>query len=609
MNAIELLVPAKDLESGKIAINYGADAVYIGANKFGARAAASNSIQDIAKLVKYARKYKAKVFVTLNTILYENELKEAEKLIWDTYNAGVNALIIQDLGILKMNIPPISLHASTQTNNFEPERIMFLDKLGFQRIILARELSLEEIKKIRKQTKTELEFFIHGALCVSLSGQCYFSQAISGKSANRGVCAQMCRHTYNLLDATGKKIVSNKHLLSLKDLNLSNHLQELIHAGISSLKIEGRLKDKSYIKNVVSYYRQKLDAILASDLNYTKASSGRTKIGFVPDPEKSFNRQSTDYFLFGRKKKQINPFTPKSMGKKIGKVTRVFNDYVSVNTSENLHNGDGLCFIFRDSLVGVRLEKVKERKLFLSDLSKISSGVTLFRNYDHAFTKLTAADKSVRKIDAHISIAEENNRLVFTLTDEDKLSSVHKLAPLPDVARNAQSAKKNIISQLTKSGNSIFNILSVEYLCEKAYFFRTSSLNEMRRTLFHEHEKLRIAAFAPKDFMRKSENENYPKKDVSFTENIANTKAEDFYKEHGVEHIEKALETSTPKPNQLLMTTRYCIKYELGWCAKLQKAKNTPQEPLFLEDYKRKYKLDFDCTKCMMQIRLQGKNL
>ncbi len=608
MSKIELLAPAKNLESGQIAINYGADAVYIGADRFGARAAASNSITDIEKLVFHAHKYQAKVFVTLNTILYDNELQEAEKLIHLIYQAGADALIIQDMGILKMNIPPIALHASTQTNNYQADRIRFLDEIGFERIVLARELSLPEIQAIRKQTKAELEFFVHGALCVSLSGQCYFSQVVTGRSANRGICAQMCRHPYNLLDAKGNKLKLNSHLLSLKDLNLSNELKALIDAGISSLKIEGRLKDPNYVKNVVSYYRQKLDAILSSDNTYQKASSGKTEISFIPDPKRSFNRQSTNYFLTGRDNELINSASPKSMGKKIGIITQVERDFIKLKSDEVLHNGDGLCFIDNDKLIGLRVERVMGDKIYVSELSKLRQGIMLYRNHDHEFNKQLEADQSIRKVAATIQITEKEHQLHFEIKDEDQISALLILPDLPELAKDTAMASKNIIAQLYKSGSSMFHITEVNINCEKAYFFRISELNEIRRILFEKHEQVRILAFARKDSSAIRKKTIFPQKEVGFAENISNNKAVQFYKESGVEKQDKALEISSPKENQLLMTTRYCIKYELGFCERFQGAKKTPEEPLYLQDQNRKYLLKFDCKNCMMQIQLDNSN-
>lgn len=604
MPKIELLAPAKNMESGKIAINYGADAVYIGADRFGARAAASNSLTDIIELIRYAHKYKAKVYVALNTILYNDELKEAEKLIRQIYRAGADALIIQDMGILKMDLPPIAIHASTQTNNYDPARIRFLDEVGFERIVLARELALPEIKAISQQTKADLEFFIHGALCVSLSGQCYFSETITGRSANRGMCAQMCRHPYNLLDAQGNQLILNSHLLSLKDLKLSKELSGLLAAGVTSLKIEGRLKDIHYVKNVVSYYRQKLDEIFSSDKNYQKASSGSTEINFTPDPERSFNRQSSTYFINERSQGLVNTASPKAMGKQIGAITHIGRDFIKTDAEEDLHNGDGLCYILDDKLFGLRVERVQDEKIFVRELAKLQKGIILFRNHDHDFNKQLEADQSIRQVAAAIEIREEKGQLHFQISDEDGLRVTHIHPELPELAKDAEMANKNIKTQLAKSGNTMFQVKEVTINFDKAYFFRFAELNEIRRILFEQLEALRIATFAAQDSKAQRKMATYPKSHTDFSENIANKNAQAFYEESGVEEQEKALEISGAKEKQLLMTTRYCIKYELGYCQRFQGAKNGPEEPLYLQDQNRKYLLDFDCKNCLMQIKL-----
>ena len=604
MTEIELLAPAANLESGKAAITYGADAVYIGAPRFGARAAAANPVEDIASVVEFAHKYRAKVYVTLNTILYDSELEEAEKLIHQIYDAGADALIIQDMGILTMNIPPIPLHASTQTNNFAPERIRFLDELGFRRIILARELSLSEIRAVRRQTKTELECFVHGALCVSLSGQCYFSEVTTGRSANRGVCTQACRHPYNLVDGNGKRIILNSHLLSLKDLNLSGRLSELVHAGITSLKIEGRLKDIGYIKNVVSFYRRKLDELFTAEPDFVRSSSGSTAIGFEPDPERSFSRLGTDYFLTERPQNLVNTFSPKSIGKTIGTVEQVGPGHFTIRASETLHNGDGLCFVRNNSLIGFRIDRVEGSRVFITNTSDLAPGTLLYRNLDHEFIKRLEADHSVRKVSARIQISEQTDALRFIISDEDNLSSEYILAPLPEPARDQALSVRNLTAQLSRSGTSMFAIEEVTNLCTTGYFFRQSELNEIRRILFERHEALRIATFVRKDSAKPLNDNPFPNKDVTFLENIANDKAEQFYREHGVETLERAVEVTPARDNQLLMTLRYCLKYELGYCERFQGAKNTPPEPLYLEDQNRKYLLQFDCKNCLMRIRM-----
>jgi 23S rRNA 5-hydroxycytidine C2501 synthase len=606
MREIELLAPARNLESGKIAINYGADAVYIGADRFGARAAAGNSLSDIETLIRYAHLYKAKVFITLNTILYDHELEEARKLIIDLYQAGADALIIQDMGLLELDLPPIPLHASTQTHNFDADKIQFLDALGFERIVLARELNLNEIQSIRQKVNAELEFFIHGALCVSLSGRCFFSQTITGRSANRGQCAQMCRHPYNLIDKNGHRIVLNSHLLSLKDLNNSAYLKDLVQSGISSFKIEGRLKDELYVKNVVSYYRQQIDLLLEKDSQLKKPSSGSTKINFVPDPEKSFNRFSTNYFLNSRDQGLVNPASPKSMGKWIGEVISIHNNSLKIASQEKLHNGDGLCFIDQQELKGLRVETTNGEMVIINDPKGIKPGTQLYRNYDHEFSKQLENDQSIRKIKAEISLKKFNNQLLFILLDEDHVETHLIINEIPEASKDQEKAIQTIQNQLTKSGNSSFDIQSVFIDLPSVYFFRISELNEIRRSLITKHEAHRLASYPKKKGATINSAIPFPKTELDFDENIANQNAKEFYKRRGVKILKPALEISKPADNQLLMTTRYCIKYELGFCTRFQNPENAPQEPLYLEDQNRKYQLSFDCKNCLMQIRLSS---
>lgn len=607
MQPIELLAPAKDLESGMAAINYGADAVYIGANKFGARAAAGNSIQDIEALTKYTHKYDAKTFVTLNTILFDNELEQAQQLIRQIYEAGADALIIQDMGILEMDLPPIPLHASTQTHNYDLERIKFLDKVGFDRLILARELSLDQIQEIKANTKTELEYFVHGALCVSFSGQCYFSQAITGRSANRGECAQMCRHPYDLVDANNDVILKNKHLLSLKDLNNSDYIQEIIDAGITSLKIEGRLKDINYVKNIISHYRQRLDAILEKDNQYKRASIGKTNISFTPDPERSFNRGFTNYFLNGRKDKMVNLVTPKSMGKRLGEAIKVNNNYFTIKSDLPLNNGDGLCFVKNRELKGVKVNRVEGDKVFVNDTNELFKGAEIYRNYDHEFNKQLKNDNSVRKIEVELYLEESEHGLLLTAIDRDDFEMSEEYVIEKEVAKNVELAEKNIVTQLSKSGDSIFTVTAVRNYCKQAYFIPAGILNSMRRMILGLLEKEKVIFYEHKIVELPVKNVEYHEPKVDYKANISNKLADQFYRYHGVSNIEEAFELQKNHKDQILMTTRYCIKYELGHCPKEKNHTNNLNEPLYLVDKNRKYRLQFDCQKCLMNVVFEGK--
>ncbi|MDD2279742.1 MAG: U32 family peptidase, partial [Bacteroidales bacterium] len=383
---VELLSPVKNLEVGIAAINHGADAVYIGFKQFGARAAAGNSLVDIERLVKYAHLFNAKVYVTLNTILYDNELDEVQALINTLYLIGVDAIIIQDMGILEMDLPPIALHASTQAHNKSIEKIKFLEQVGISRVVLARELSIADIEQISAKSNIELEVFIHGALCVSYSGQCYLSHAITGRSANRGECAQPCRSTYDLVDEHGNIIAKNKHLISLKDLNQSQNIPALLEAGVTSLKIEGRLKDIDYVKNITAHYRKIIDSVLATDKNYKNASSGKVSLSFMPDPERTFNRGYSTYFANNRGKGLASLNTQKSIGKKLGKVTSSAEGWFEIDGNEVISNNDGLCYFSNDeNLIGVKVNNVVGKRIQLNGKEAISIGTTIFRNYDHRF--------------------------------------------------------------------------------------------------------------------------------------------------------------------------------------------------------------------------------
>jgi putative protease len=602
---IELLAPAKDLEGGLAAINCGADAVYIGAPKFGARSAAGNSLQDIQKLVQYAHQFWAKVYVTVNTILYDDELDEVQNLIGQLYEIGVDAIIIQDMAILEMDLPPIPLFASTQTHNYSVDKIKFLEQSGLQRIILARELSLEQIKEIKLNTNVDLEFFIHGALCVCYSGQCYFSFATTGRSANRGECSQACRMLYSLEDSNGKIIKSEAYLLSLKDLNLSAHLRSLIDAGITSFKIEGRLKDVSYVKNITAYYRQKLDEILLNNNSYKKASSGKIIYSFIPDPEKTFNRGYSDYFLSGLGKEIASFATPKSVGKLIGKVKKVEKDFFEIETNEYLVNGDGICFFDEQNiLVGMNINRVERNKIFTKELSGLLHGTKVYRNHDHQFIKELSKDGTKRKVDCEIEVQTEEEKLIISAIDEDgntvTFSEVVELIE-PDDAEKATTVMQN---QLKKSGSTIFSVEKVHIKSGKVIFLPVSKWNELRRTILQLLLEERIKNYPSQKSERMNNVIAFPDKKLSYTGNVVNEKAREFYKKHGVETIENGFEKLDDFEGKILMTTKYCIKEELHICPFKTGHTKTPEmkEPLYLNDGKQKYRLHFNCPKCEMEI-------
>ena len=478
---IELLAPAKNLECGIAAIDHGADAVYIGAPKFGARAAAVNSLEDIAALVEYAHLYNARIYVTVNTILKDEELQETEKMIWALFRAGVDALIVQDMGITGLNLPPIPLHASTQMDNRTVEKVRFLADAGFRQVVLARELSLREISKIHEACPdVPLEIFVHGALCVSYSGQCYVSQACFGRSANRGECAQFCRLPFSLVDAEGRVIVKDKHLLSLKDLNQSDELEALLDAGASSFKIEGRLKDVSYVKNVTAAYRRKLDAIFARRKEYARASSGSCRYAFNPQLDKSFSRGFTHYYLHGRTKDVFSFDTPKSLGEEMGTMKEARGNYLTVAGLKSFNNGDGVCYIDEQGrLQGFRINRVEGTKLYPQEMPRIKPRTVLYRNFDQEFEKILARKSSERRIAVSVRLTDTPFGFALTLTDEDDNSVTLSLAREKEPARTPQ--EENLKTQLAKFGNTPFEAVRIDIDFAGNWFLPASVLADFRR--------------------------------------------------------------------------------------------------------------------------------
>ena len=608
---IELLSPAKDLNCGMEAINHGADAVYIGAPKFGARAAAGNSLEDIRELCDYAHLYGARIYVTLNTILKEEELEEAERMIWDLWHAGTDALIVQDMGITRLNLPPIPLHASTQTDNRTPEKVRFLQAAGFTQVVLARELSLNEIRRIAEATTVPLEVFVHGALCVSYSGQCYLSAALSGRSANRGECAQYCRLPYTMVDATGAEIVTHKHLLSLKDMNRSDQLEALLDAGVSSLKIEGRLKDVDYVKNITAYYRKKLDAVLSRRPEYRRASAGRSTYTFEPVAEKSFNRGFTPFLLEGRTA-DITAFnTPKSLGEPVGTVKEIKGNSFTVAGLKQLNNGDGLVFFNRKGeLEGFRVNRVEANRVFPLDMPQLAPKTPLYRNFDQVFDKLLAKPSAERRLSVKIEFLD--NPFGFTLCMEDETGARIMLAEpfAKELARREQ--QDNIRTQLSKLGNTPFEASEVVVGLSENWFVPSSLLADMRRRGVEKLLEVRRARY-PRETVKRvrlSEPIPFPERSLTYLGNVANGKARSFYQDHGVEQVDPAFELS-PRKDVPLMFTKHCLRYSMGWCPTYQKNKSPYKEPYYLLYKDTGLRLQFDCKHCQMLVfehtRLAGK--
>ena len=539
---IELLAPARNLECGIEAINHGADAVYIGAPKFGARAAAVNSLEDIAALVEYAHLYNVRIYVTVNTILKEEELKETEEMIRELYRIGVDALIVQDMAIAKLELPPIPLHASTQMDNRTVDKVKFLRDAGFRQVVLARELSLREIGKIHEACPDiPLEVFVHGALCVSYSGQCYVSQACFGRSANRGECAQFCRLPFSLVDAEGKMIAKDKHLLSLKDLNQSEELEALLDAGASSLKIEGRLKDVSYVKNVTAAYRQKLDAIFARRKEYTRASSGKCRFDFKPQLDKSFSRGFTRYFLHGRSKDIFSFDTPKSLGEEMGTMKESRGNYLTVAGVKSFSNGDGVCYLDEQGrLQGFRINRVDGNKLYPQEMPRIKPRTMLYRNFDQEFERILARKSSERKIAVCILLAENNFGFSLTMTDEDDNSVTLTLPRDREPARTPQA--DNLKNQLAKLGNTPFEAERIDIDFSENWFIPASVLSELRRQLVEQLIIARKVNYRRELAVWKPTTHTFPQQTLSYLGNVMNTRAASFYQDHGVKEVEPAYE-------------------------------------------------------------------
>ena len=633
---IELLAPAKDKICAKAAIDYGADAVYIGAEAFGARKNVPNSLEDIKDVVDYAHKFNVKVYAAVNTILTDKEIPKAEELIEKLSAIGVDAIIIQDIGLLNaVKLNNIYPHASTQCDNRTVEKVKFLQEAGFSRVVLARELSIEQIKEIKKQTDVELEVFIHGALCVSYSGQCYLSHAIGGRSANRGECAQPCRKKYSLQDEDGNYIVKQQHLLCLKDFNASKHLKELAEAGVTSFKIEGRLKDVNYVKNVVGYYRKLID-----ELGLGKTSSGKVLFDFEPNLEKSFNRGFCDYFLEGRKK-CYSFETPKSRGEYIGKVSKIGRDYFEITSDKSFSAQDGLCFFVdaaalnskfklnyqsrlglpaqqqkadnalnsalnNHELSGCLVNKAEKNKVYPNKMDGIIVGMDIYRNFDAEFEKQLKTSKTCRKIEVNIDFGLNK----ISATDEDKIHAEIEY-DFDEFAQNFEKMSANIINQFKKSGESDFLVENIKINTEKLPFLPVSKLNELRRNLFDKLSQVRVSCHCEEkqsvdETIRRNKNFGLQQSLVphslaktqnilDYKSNILNKSAQKFYKEAGFEVKELALESGLNPKGKVVMESKHCLKYAFDMCKSKKK--------LFLVDEKgKKYELRFDCKKCEMEI-------
>ncbi len=690
-SSLELLAPAKNAEIGIEAIRHGADAIYIGGPAFGARVGAGNTVQDIERLAAFAHRFHAKVFITLNTILRDEEIEDARRLAWQMYEAGADALILQDMGLLETDLPPLQLHASTQSDIRTPQRARFLADVGFSQMVLARELSLPEIRAIharvgrplaaegdprsggaeqrlaavarlgpRDEPSPEgdgwpasgmrdvelrsaiaasastvaspqagpllhvpaspgdtanpppiLEFFIHGALCVAFSGQCYISHAHTGRSANRGECSQACRLPYNLEDKQGRIVAFDKHLLSMKDNDQSANLRALADAGIRSFKIEGRLKDMAYVKNTTAHYRQLLDRIIedAPQL-YSRASSGHCSYSFTPRPEKTFNRGATHYFVNGRHADIAAFDTPSFAGAASGTVTRIGPDWFEVDSEEHFANGDGISYLSRGrKLTGLRINVAAGKRLFPNEMPDdpegFKPGTEIHRNRDQAFERLLEKDSAERRIGLIVELAETANGFALTLKDEDGIEGRAAVVHAKEAAKNPERALAGIGESLGKFGATDFKATDVRIVLAEAWFLPASAINALRRDAVDALVAARAAA-RPR-LARAAPIEPpaiYPERELSYLANVLNSRARAFYKRHGVQLIADAYEADTTPGEVSLMITKHCLRYSHSLCPKEAKGwvKGVNAEPMVLVNGKERLTLRFDCKECEMHV-------
>jgi len=618
---LELLSPAKTAEIGREAILHGADAVYIGGPAFGARHNASNPLEDIAALVKFAHGYRARIFVTMNTIMHDSELDLARKQIWQLYEAGVDALIIQDMGLLEMDLPPIQLHASTQCDIRGAEKAKFLADVGFSQLVLARELTVEQIRKIHATTDTPLEYFVHGALCVAFSGQCYISHADNGRSANRGDCSQACRLPYTLSDSKGGVVAFDKHLLSMKDNDQSANLEALVDAGIRSFKIEGRYKDMGYVKNITAHYRLLLDELLERRPEFVRAASGRTRVMFTPDVDKNFHRGHTDYFAQGRQT-DIGAFdSPKYVGVELGIVARMGSDSFDVVTNAPMANGDGLNYMHKRATVGIqanRAEKLGQEedgqrwRVFPNEamplLEGLKVGTVIHRNRDHQWEATLNKKSSDRKVALDLTLGEHPSGLSLAIVDEDGIASSVFAEIALQPAQQAAQADSALRAAVAKLGNTMFEAGHVELKLSQPWFVPSAAINALRRDAIAAHEAARLAAWdRPQRKACAQPLPTYPDTQLSYLANVYNEKARAFYHKHGVQLIDAAYEAHEEAGEVSLMITKHCLRFSFNLCPKQAKGVQGVQgqvkaEPMTLVSGEEKYTLRFDCKPCEMHV-------
>lgn len=597
MKRIELLAPAKDYAAAVAAVDYGADALYIGGTRFGARQAATNSVDEIRRVVRYAHRYGVRVYATMNTLLWEQEVAEAERDARALLEAGVDALIVQDMAYRRMELG-CELHASTQVQIATPEMARFLGEAGFSRVILERALSLDEIRTIAASTTAEVECFVHGAICVGYSGRCFLSRSMSSRSGNRGGCSQPCRLRWSLTDGRGKVYLADKHLLSVRDLNLSAHLGELLDAGVTSFKIEGRLKDTDYIRNVVACYRRALDKALCSRPTLQRASFGESLPDFEPDTAKSFTRGESTYYFNGKCRGVASFDTPKAVGEYLGRVVQCSGRGYRVETSQPLAAGDGICLRTPEGLIGTNINAVNGTWITPNKMERVAEDTPLYRNYDHLFHKRLAASRTRRLIAARCEVTATAEGVSLRYTDCTNAHVEVSRRVALDAAQQPTKNRTSLEQQVMRTGDTIFRIDGVEVHGEE-WFVPASLVAEMRRDamerLLSLHEELQ-----PPHYPRNEEpSARYPHTTVTADENVTNARAEAFYSAHGVERIVEPLELATTTVGSCVMRSAYCLRREVGECLK---ERPRLKGDLYLETGGHRYRLEFDCKRCEMSL-------
>lgn len=603
LRTIELLAPAKNYEQGRAAILCGADALYVGAPRFGARSAAGVPEEEIVRLCDLAHRFGAKVYVAMNTLLYEQELADAERIACRMWNAGADALIVQDMAFLRMELPPVELHASTQVCNTDPQRVRFLSEAGFTRVILERALSLGEIGRLSRAADVEIETFVHGAICVSYSGRCYMSRTMGPRSGNRGDCSQSCRLPYDLLDERMRPLERNRHLLSLQDMNATGQIEELIGAGVTSFKIEGRLKDENYVRNVVGWYRRKLDGILARRDDLRRASEGISTLEFEPNPAKSFSRGATAYFLGGVHGGVASFDTPKAFGEPLGKVIDVRRDSFRLPSRTALSAGDGICFVTVSGAPGgTNINRTDGEWVWPNRMDGIVPGMELYRNYDHLFVSAVGRSRLRRTIPVTASVRVGPSEAELALSDGRMQVTVARHGEFAP-ARQPDQALQALRTQLAKTGDTIYDVVSVEVDQDTVRFVPISLLNELRREAVARLDGMRLQTFPRRERRSEHREVRFPAEVLTGEENVVNSLAERFYREHGVTRIEPGYDLRRDFRDLSVMRMRYCLRREMGTCLNEHPAY---KGKLYLRHEQHLYELQFDCARCMMTVVYRG---